>query len=314
MALPALGFAVIFQAQEGMDGRLLPGNYVTYGILSALLAGVTAVFCVWGTRTVIPRLPGGGTVQRSFSLPGTLADFRIAFTNRKFLLSTGAGLVFGIATGVYSTLSLYLGTYFWEFSSAQLAGLVVPTALATLLAFTVLARIGQRVDKPGMLTIACLVLALDFLFMLGARLLGLLPPNGHPFVYVWVLACTGVGVFAVVTLHVVTTSLTADLLDEQELATGLRQEGVFFAAGAFVLKATTGLGALLAGTVVDIVGIVPGSGPGSFEPAVVQQLGWFAILLTSGMALIAGGFYRRICMTRDDLATIRRRLAQRAAA
>jgi len=131
------------------------------------------------------------------------------------------------------------------------------------------------------------------------------------FIYLWVLAGTGVGVFTVVTLHVVTASLTADLLDEQELVTGRRQEGVFFAAGAFVLKATTGLGSLLAGAVVDIVGIDAGSSPGSIEPAVLQQLGWFTILLTSGMALIAGGFYRRIHMTRNDLAAIRRQLTQR---
>jgi Na+/melibiose symporter-like transporter len=186
--------------------------------------------------------------------------------------------------------------------------------MATLLAFTVLARIGRRVDKPKMLVAACIALAANFCVLLGARLSGLLPSNGHPVIYAWVLAGTGVGVFAVVTLHVVTVSLTADLLDEQELVTGRRQEGVFFAAGAFVLKATTGLGTMLAGVVVDIVGIAPGSLPGTVEPAVLQQLGWFAVVITSGMAVIAAGFYRRIHMTRDDLASIRRRLAERATA
>jgi len=106
-----------------------------------------------------------------------------------------------------------------------------------------------------MLSAACLLLALNFFCMLGARLLGLLPTNGHPFIYLRVLAGTG----------------------------------------------------------VDIVGIDSGSAPGSIEPAVLRQLGWFTVLLTSGMALVAGGFYRRIRMTRNDLETIRRRLAQREA-
>lgn len=311
MALPAVGFALIFQAEGGVDGRLLQDNYADYGVMSAVIAGVTAVVCVWGTRGVIPRLPQGSASHAGFSPLRIVSDFRIAFTNRKFLLGTGAGLVFGIAAGVYTTLSLYLGTYFWEFSSDQLAGLVVPTFIATLLAFSVLARVGQRVDKPNMLAMASVVLAVNFAVQLGARLLGLLPGNGDPFIYLWVLASTGIGVFCIVTLHTVTASLTADLLDEQELATGLRQEGVFFAASTFVLKATTGLGALVAGIVVDSVGLTPGMAPGAVGASVLQQLGWFTIALTAGMALVAGGFYRAIHMNRHDLAEIRRALLQR---
>jgi Na+/melibiose symporter-like transporter len=313
MALPAIGFALIFQPEGGVDGRLLQPNYVQYGMVSAALAGLTAVLCVLGTRGVIPRLPRGSSTHAPFSVLRILTDFRIAFTNRKFLLGTGAGLVFGIAAGVYTTLSLYLGTYFWEFSSDQLALLVIPTFFATLLAFGVLARLGQRIEKPKMLAAASLLLGVATCVMLGARLLGLLPPNGHPLIYLWVVGGTGIGVFTIVTLHTVSASLTADLLDEQELATGLRQEGVFFAASTFVLKATTGLGNLLAGIVVDLVGLAPGSEPGTIEASVLQNLGWFAVTLTGGMALLGAVFYRAIHMNRDDLERIRRELAQRAA-
>ena len=313
MALPAIGFAVIFQAQDGVDGRLLQSNYVDYGILSAVLAGVTAIFCVWGTRTVIPRLPQVQQADASFTLAQPFRDLKIALGNYKFRLSVGAGLSFGIATGVFTTLSLYLGTYFWELSSNQLAGLVAPTALATLLGFVFLGRLGLRYDKPPMLAAACVLLAINFFCLVGARLLGFLPANGHPLIYILVLLSTGVGVFAIVTLHVVTASLMADLLDEQELSTGRRQEGVFFAAAAFVLKSTTGLGAMLAGVVIDIVGLAPGSEPGSIEQSVRQSMGWFTVVLTSGMALIACVFYRRIHMTRENQELVKQQLAQRAA-
>jgi GPH family glycoside/pentoside/hexuronide:cation symporter len=313
MVLPAIGFAVIFQTRGEVDGRLVQSNYIDYGILSAVLAGVTAVFCVWGTRTVIPRLPQSQSTDAPFTLVQPYRDLKIALGNYKFRLTMGAGLAFGIATGVFTTLSLYLGTYFWELSSDQLAGLVVPTALATMLAFVVLARLGQRYDKPSMLGAACLILAINFFCLVGARLLGLLPANGHPLIYILVLTSTGIGVFAIVMLHVVTISLMADLLDEQELSTGRRQEGVFFAAAAFVLKATTGLGAMLAGVVIDIVGLAPGSEPGSIELSVLQSLGWFAVILTSGMAVIAFAFYRRINMTREDQMLVKQQLAQRAA-
>jgi len=314
MAMPAIGFALIFQSKDGVDGRLLQSNYIDYGILSAVLAGVTAVFCVWGTRTVIPGLPQGDPSEASFSMKQPFRDLRVAFSNHNFRLSTGAGLAFGIATGVYTTLSLYLGTYFWELSSDQLAGLVVPTALATLLAFVVVGRIGRRYDKPTMLTAACVALGINACALIGARLLGFMPANGHPGVYMLVLLSTGIGVLTIVTLHVVTVSILADLLDEQELLTRRRQEGVFFAASAFVLKSTTGLGAMLAGVVIDLVGLSPGAEPGSIQSSVLQSLGWFTIVLTAGMAFIAAWFYHRIHMTRENQLRIKQQLAERAMA
>lgn len=312
MAMPAIGFALIFQSKDGVDGRLLQSNYIDYGILSAVLAGVTAVFCVWGTRSVIPRLPQGDTTGARFSVRQPFKDLQIAFSNRNFRLSTGAGLAFGVAAGVYTTLSLYMGTYFWELSSDQLAGMVVPTALATLLAFIVLGRIGQRYDKPTMLTAACIVMAINAFALIGARLLGFMPANGQPAVYILVLLSTGIAVLTIVTLQVVTVSILADLLDEQELHTRRRQEGVFFAASAFVMKATTGLGAMLAGIVIDVVGLTPGAEPGTIEPSVLQSLGWFSIIPTVGMAIIAAWFFHRIHMTRENLVRIKQELAKRA--
>ena len=312
MAMPAIGFALIFQTSGGVDGRLLQSNYIDYGILSAILAGGTAVFCVWGTRTVIPRLPQGKPAEAPFTLGQPLKDLKVAFSNYKFLLINGAGLAFGIATGVYTTLSLYLATYFWEFSSDQLAGLALPTALATLLAFVVVVRIGERFEKPAIMGAACLALTATIVCHIGARLLGFLPPNGHPLIYMIALLSTGIAVFSIVTLHMITISLMADLLDEQELSTGRRQEGVFFAAGAFVLKATTGLGAMLGGIVIDIVGLAPGSEPGSIEAPVLQSLGWFTVTLTGGMAFIAFIFYSRIQMTRENQVLVKQQLAQRA--
>ena len=138
MALPAIGFLFIFQADGDSDGRLLADNYVVYGTLSAVIAGLAAVFCVWGTRTVIPNLPQSDSDAAPFSMTQPLQDLRIAFGNHNFRLKMGAALAFGMAAGVYTTLSLYLGTYFWELSSDQLAGMIVPTALSTLLAFMVL--------------------------------------------------------------------------------------------------------------------------------------------------------------------------------
>lgn len=311
MAVPAFGFAIIFQTENGIDGRLIAANYVDYGILSAVLAGVATVICVWGTWSVIPRLPQSSQGDEPFSFIQPFRDAKVAFGNNNFRLCMFAALAFGMSAGIYTTLSIYLGTYFWEFSADQLAGLVVPIALATLVAFVVLGRLGQRYEKPSMMAAASIVLAFNTVVILGARLIGVLPENGHPAIYTLVLLSTGIGVFAIVMLQVATASLLADILDEHELLTGRRQEGVFFAAGAFVLKATTGLGALVAGMIIDLVGLVPGSTPGLVAQPVLQSLGWFTLILTSSMALIAFLFYRRIHMTREDHLSVKTQLEAR---
>ena len=308
MALPAIAFVFFFGPSDGVDGRLVADNYWHYGLLSAVVAGVTVVVCVVGTRSVIPRLPMPSSGQK-FSWRDPLEDLKLALKNRNFRVSMGANLAFGMSAGVYATLALYLGTYFWEFSSDQMAGMVVPMAVATLAAFVMLNHLGQRFDKPKLLAAFSLALALNGFWFLGGRLLGILPENGHPIIYPLLLLNTGIGVFMIVGMQVLAASLAADILDEQEVATGKRQEGVVFAAAAFVQKATTGAGTLLAGIVIDLAGLKPGSLPGSVDITVLQSLGWFTLLMTAGLALIAFHFNTRLRLSRDNHAQVRMQLA-----
>ena len=47
--------------------------------------------------------------------------------------------------------------------------------------------------------------------------------------------------------------MIADIVDEHELLTHRRQEGIFFAAVAFSSKCTTGLGNVFAGIALDLI-------------------------------------------------------------
>ncbi|MFK8051162.1 MAG: MFS transporter [Halioglobus sp.] len=308
MALPAIAFVVFFGPANGEDGRLVADNYWHYGILSAIVAGVAALICIVGTRSVIPRLPAANP-KAKFSWRDPFDDLLLAFQNRNFRLSTGANLAFGMSAGVYTTLALYLGTYFWEFSTDQLAGAVLPSAMGTLVAFTVLSRLGQRFDKPYLLAASSLALALNAFWFIGSRLLGFFPDNGHPYIYVFFLLNTGIAVFMIVSMQVLAASLAADIVDEQELVTGRRQEGVVFAASAFVQKATIGAGALLGGIVIDMSGINADSVPGAVDANVLQSLGWFTLAMTGGLALVAFFFNTRLRLDRNVHTQVRMQLA-----
>jgi GPH family glycoside/pentoside/hexuronide:cation symporter len=312
MLMPAIAFGLIFQTGGDIDGRLLGSNYFTYGLMSCAVAAVTVLFCLWGTRSVIPRLPTAPDDQPGFNFLQPITDFRAAFSNRNFCYKTGASLTFGMVAGVYFTLSLYLATYFWEFSSSQLAGLLAPTALGALLAFYGLNPLGQRYDKPALLCVSAIAIAINAFWLIGARLFGLLPENGHPLIYPLQMLTTCISTFVIFSLQTVSVSLIADILDEHELATGRRQEGTFFAAGTFIAKATTGMGTLLAGVIIDLAGIAPGSAPGSVEQPVLQSLGWFTIAIISSLSLVSFWFYSRIRLSRQDHGKILKQLSVRA--
>jgi Na+/melibiose symporter-like transporter len=311
MLLPAIAFTVFFPAQDGVDGRLVASNYWQYGVLSALVAGVTALVCVVGTRSAIPRLPqaAAGAV---FNWSAPLRDLKLIFGNHNFRVSMGAALAFGMCAGVYTTLGLYMGTYFWEFSTDQLAGFIVPTAIGTLLAFVVLNAAGRRFDKPTLLAAVSFGLAMNVLWFIGARLVGWLPENGHPLIYPLQLINLGIAVLLIVSLQALSVSLWADILDEQQLATGQRQEGLMFAAGSFVSKATSGAGSLLAGIVIDLSGIVPGVEPGAVRQGVLQSLGWFTVVTIVSLALVASFSFTRLRLSRSDHANVLSQLAARA--
>lgn len=305
----AVAYLLIFQQVGDTDGRLVAGNYMNYGILSAVITIVTALICIVGTRSVIPRLPQSGQSDPSFSLRRILADMQIAWANKNFRFMFAATLAFGMSAGVYATMSLYLGTYFWEFSSEQMAGLVVPAVIAAILCFIAMHRLGQRFDKAKILGAATIGMAINMLWMIGARLLDILPPNGDALIYPLMLMTALAGVCCIIVTQTFGVSLLADILDEQELASGVRQEGVFFAANAFALKATTGIGLLVAGIIIDLSGVRTGSEPGTVPTDILNALGSFTAVAIFLFCMIAYLFFRRIDLGRKNHQRIQEQLA-----
>lgn len=312
MALPAVAFAVLFPQENGVDGRLVAENYVHYGQISALVAFLAAFICIAGTWSVIPRLPQAKP-DHAFSWVAPFHDMKRVFGNRNFRFYMGATLSFGVSAGAYTALSLYIVTYFWEFSTQQLAGVVITTALGTLAAFLLMARLGQRFDKPVLLAAASIALAINCIWFIGARLMDWLPANGDAVLYGLLLLNNGIAVFTIVGLQAISASLTADIVDEHEVQTEQRQEGVMFAAGTFVQKATIGIGTLLAGVVIDLSGVQADSLPGQVEPDILFALGSFTLLVTATPAVLAAYFNSKIRLGRAEHSRIRAELSGRSA-
>jgi len=105
------------------------------------------------------------------------------------------------------------------------------------------------------------------------QIIGWYPPPESPAYLGILVGCATIAVFGATAGAVNAGSMIADVTDEHELRTGRRQEGIFFAALAFAVKATVGVGQFVAGVSIDAIGLSAGAAPGSVSPETIRALG-----------------------------------------
>ena len=69
----------------------------------------------------------------------------------------------------------------------------------------------------------------------------------------FVFIMNGISQIFFVGLYIIIDSMLSDTIDQHEMETGRREEGLFFSASSFAQKASFGLGALFAGIGLDVI-------------------------------------------------------------
>lgn len=314
ITIAQVGYRVFFASRPGLsDGRLDAGAYGGFSAVCAVAIVLAILVCSLGTHRVIPLLkpPPAAT---PFTLKRLLGEMREVFGNRSYLMLVFASFFASVAGGFGDVVGLYMGTYFWGLSSEQIAtmGLFL---LVALVAGVALARpMSQHLDKRKVaILLAAAAIGLGPL-PIFLRLGGLMPPNGHPVLLPLLIAHSVVLVTAVIIIGIVLSSMIADVIDENELVTGKRQEGMFSSVIAFTSKATSGIGGFLAGVALDLIAF-----PRQAEPGTVGEGELFLLGLAVGpcmllLYLLALVFLRRYPLTRARHAEILGEIERRQAA
>jgi len=207
-------------------------------------------------------------------------------------ISTMAGAV---ATGLTAALTFLMLTYFWAFSSEQIyywTALVVVSALMGLL---IAPRASKRWGKKGAaIRLGVLAFTVQPLPVV-CRLIGWMPDNGDPLLFPILAAVNTIDLGLIIAMQAILYSMLADLVERSEVRTGRRSEGVFFSALTFIRKTNQGIGAFIAGIILQVVALPRGVAPEQVPNASLTQLGaWLVVsqwLLWSVM-LVALVFYR----------------------
>lgn len=309
----------VFLADDGagITGRLDPDNYPALGLYCAVLAALAILVSSAGTHSLIPSLRQPMKQGPLFSLPRFVSEVRSALGNRSYRMVLLASLFSASAIGVQEVFGTYVSTYFWEFRSEQLALMsalaIVPVVGGVLAARPLSARFDKRRAAMALATFAVVFGPLAIVL----RLVGVMPANGTTALLVAVMAHGGLIVFAAIQLGILYSSMIMDVVDESELETGLRQEGIFVSAIAFMNKAVSGVGNFLGGVLLQAIGFPEGAANaavGAVPADVILRLG---LLQGPGMMLfflVSLVFLARFGISRARYAEIRRELAARKSA
>jgi Na+/melibiose symporter-like transporter len=305
----------IFPSTEAFTpGHLDPDAYGTFALVLAASVGLAAFLTAWLTRREIPYLR-----QPARSEPLTLRSFGSdvagAIANRNYLMIVLAMLTSFAIAGTGQALELYLNTFFWGLAPEQLRWFTL-SIIGAVVAFVSVPVLQMRYDKRTVVLTALAFLVIQGMTIISLRLLDVLPENGDPLLLRLLVVNEIVRIWALTVLSIMVVSMVADTLDEQELVTGRRQEGVFSAAIAFAAKAMSGIGIFAGGLILDFVLAFPrAAAPGEVSPEIVRHLGIVAGLVLPVFYALAWWFLSRYRLTRERHAEIQAALqATRAAA
>jgi GPH family glycoside/pentoside/hexuronide:cation symporter len=269
----ALGFFMVATKAQP-TGILNRDGYFTYSVMAALVMMASILISAAGTHSRIKymkKLP----VRPSPGLKKLTHEMYESLSHRSLLMVTLASLFSGVALGLGSALNTYFGTYFWKFTPQQLSVIGFGFLFAAALAVPLASAVSRWLDKRrGYVATAFTSLFVNNIAM-TLKYFGLLPPDGSFALLGIFFGTITIGLSLAIASGILISSMIADVVEDSEIKTGRRSEGLFSASLSFVNKATTGFGILLAGALIDIVHFPMHAAPATIDiiaPHAVRNL------------------------------------------
>ncbi len=273
-----------------------PAGYANFGVVAAIIVFVSIIVSAAATQRYIPYLKSAPV--RHQTAGQSMREIWQVLSNPSLLAAMGSGLVSGVASGISMALTAFMNFYFWGLTPqvvALMTLMAAPAAILGVIAAPILSRVLDK--KPTMITVFILSI-FSGVIPVTLRLVGLMPPNGSPLIPVILTADLFVAAVLAVIGFVILSSMIADVAEDAAVKTGVRSEGLLFAAYGLVPKITTGLGGLIGNMMLEFVHFPAGAEQGAVDvvdPAIMRHLALVSIPAGAVLNLISVGvlmFYR----------------------
>lgn len=305
-------YTLVFAPTEAYPaGQLNPDNYPVFALVVASLITFWCLLTTHLTRREVPYLLQPVKPTPRFELKKIAAEVLLALRNRNFRLMFVCTLLFFGIAGVGGVFDIYMNTYYWEFKPADLRwyGFTIFGAMAAFVTVPVFQR---RFEKQDILVLAIAVAWILPIIKVVFRFVDIWPDNGDPLLLVLFILLACFVVYALTTAGIMFGSMIADLVDEQELRVSRRQEGVYASAIGFSAKATSSLGLIVGGMLLDtFISFPRETGVGEVADGTLFRLALTDGILVPMFFLVPILMLRSYSLTRTRLEEIQQTLAER---
>jgi Na+/melibiose symporter-like transporter len=277
-------------------GQNNPTGYANFGVAAAIIGVSCILISALATQRYVPLL--SSPPARRQTVGQSAREIVKVLSNPSLLAIMGSGLFGGVAAGVNDSLRNFMNFDFWGLSPQVIAIMTLLAAPASLAGVIAAPLLSRAFDKKRTMIALFAVSIFGGVIPVGLRLLGLLPPNGSPVipvvltVDVFVVAALGVCGFVII------GSMIADVVEDAAVKTGVRAEGLLFAANGLLPKFTAGFGILLGNALLEFVHF-PAAPPGgrivAVDPQIMRHLALLQMPIGAVLGLIAVSvlfFYR----------------------
>ena len=276
---------------QGMLGILDRGGYARFGVLTAAVAFVSIIASSLATHERIGHLPS----QAAPAARGRLRwrDLGRTFANRSLIALMLGGVLGGIGGGLSAGLSIYMLTHFWNLTPSQFGFLIpvgsVGSIVAVFLAPFLSRRFGKKSAVIGLFSVSVVTATGPVLL----RLLDVIELNRWV-TYILIVDSMITSTVAVIG-YILVGSMMADVVEDVAVRTGLRSEGLLFAANGLLPKFAGGIGAFIAGLLLTLVRFPTHAVRGTVSPVIVRHLAMVYLPSTvffSVVSIAVLGLYR----------------------
>ncbi|MGK0391568.1 MAG: GPH family glycoside/pentoside/hexuronide:cation symporter, partial [Maribacter sp.] len=245
-----IGFAFFFvPTEEYSRGLMNKDAYPKFALLCGILITLVILISTWGTRKEIPRLQeeANKTERKRISFSQLFANFSNMIALKSFNTLVIYTMIIYIGIGIGTVLTTYFIEYYFVLSDTEKIALPISSGLGGIIALILAPIVSKKFDKKITVVFSTILFALLFTAPYNLRLLGLFPENGtSSLILYFMLSLMAAYAFLWIVLSII-NSMMADIVDEYELKTNQRDEGLFFSTLSLAYKMTVGFGYLIAG-------------------------------------------------------------------
>ena len=295
----------------GAYGVTVSTGYEIYGTVGALVIAAVIMASALGTQRVAAAMPRPKETFRFGEIAREIGQIFQSVKNRNFAALFFYGLAVGIAGGLGTALYLYNTTYFFGFTGKMIAVTGIGVMIAPLIAYWIAPLMGEKLGKKQAAIVAILVNIALYPIPYILLLAGFWPELGSwlsLYIYsafiVAEVVCSIIG-------GVMLDSMMADVVEDSEISTTRRSEGLFYAARGFAGKAISAGGIVFAGTIVSLVGLDGIKSAEQVTMTIRQDLATFFLPLYCGLFLLGLWIVSTYRIRREDHSANLAALAER---